>query len=112
MKNTLQSVHKHRFNNILENIGKSDITYNINFYLLRKIIKKLNLKVEGLTTQKKFLTSMGILRRAEIIAKNMIFSKKADTYYRLKRLIDNKFMGEIFKTMFISKKNNKFKLGF
>ena len=37
---------------------------------------------------------------------------KADIYYRLKRLIDNKQMGEIFKVMFISNKKINFKLGF
>ena len=80
--------------------------------MLKKITKKLNLKVAGLATQKYFLTKLGIVQRAEIISKNLQFSKKADIYYRLKRLIDNKFMGELFKVMFITKKNNKFKLGF
>ena len=80
--------------------------------MLKKITKKLNLKVAGLATQKYFLTKLGIIQRAEIISKNLQFSKKADIYYRLKRLIDNKFMGELFKVMFITKKNNKFKLGF
>ena len=112
MKNSLQSVYKHKFNNILKNLGKSDITYNINFYLLKKITKKLNLKVAGLTNQKSFLTKLGIMQRAEIIARNLKFSKKADIYYRLNRLIDNKFMGDLFKVMFITKKNNKFKIGF
>ena len=112
MKNSLQSVHKHKFNNIIKNLGKSDITYNINFYLLKKITKKLNLKVAGLTNQKSFLTKLGIMQRAEIIARNLKFSKKADIYYRLNRLIDNKLMGDLFKVMFITKKNNKFKIGF
>ena len=112
MKNSLQSVHKHSFNNILKNFGNSDITYSISFYLLKKILKKLNLKVAGITTQKNFLTNMGILRRAEILAKDLKFTKKADIYYRLKRLIDNKFMGNLFKVMLVTKKNNKFNLGF
>ena len=30
MKNSLQSVRKHRFNEILENFSNSDLTYNIN----------------------------------------------------------------------------------
>ena len=80
--------------------------------MLKKIVKKLHLKVAGLTTQRNFLTRLGIIQRAEIIAENMQFSKKANIYYRLKRLIDNKFMGELFKVMFITKKNNKFSVGF
>ena len=80
--------------------------------LLKKISEKLNLKVAGLTSQGSFLTKLGISHRAEILAKNLEFSKKADIYYRLKRLIDKNFMGELFKVMFITKKNIKFKIGF
>ena len=112
MRDSLQSVYKHNFNNVLDNFGKSDITYNLNFFLLKKIVKKLNLKVVGLTNQKNFLTKLGILNRAEILAKNLQFSKKADIYYRIKRLIDRNFMGELFKVMFVTGKNIKFKLGF
>ena len=112
MKNSLQSVYKHKFNNILKNFTKSDITYAISFYLLKKIVKTLNLKVGGLTTQKNFLTNLGIVQRAEILAKNLRFSKKADIYYRLERLIDKKYMGELFKVMFITQKKNNFTMGF
>jgi len=112
MKNSLKSVYKHNFNNVLNNFGKSDITYNINFFLLKKIAKKFNLKVAGLTSQGSFLTRLGISHRAEMLAKNLEFSKKADIYYRLKRLIDKNFMGELFKVMFVTKKNIKFKIGF
>tara|TARA_B100000686_G_scaffold282942_1_gene305621 strand:- start:380 stop:1426 length:1047 start_codon:yes stop_codon:yes gene_type:complete len=112
MKNSLQSVRRHKFSNIFKNIGNADITYNISFYLMEKILKKLNLKVAGITTQKKFLIKLGIIQRAEILAKNLTFSKKANIYYRLNRLIDNKFMGDLFKVMFVTKKNNKFKIGF
>jgi cyclopropane-fatty-acyl-phospholipid synthase len=112
MRDSLQSIYKHNFNNVLDNFGKSDITYNLNFFLLKKIVKKLNLKVVGLTSQRNFLTKLGILDRAEILAKNLKFSKKADIYYRIKRLIDRNFMGELFKVMFVTGKNIKFKLGF
>ena len=112
MRDSLQSIYKHKFNNILDNFSKSDITYNLNFFLLKKIVKKLNLKVAGLTSQRNFLTRLGILNRAEILAKNLQFSKKADIYYRIKRLIDRNFMGELFKVMFVTGKNIKFKLGF
>ena len=112
MKNTLQAINNHNFSQILENFSKSDITYNINFYFLKKIITKLGLQVTGITTQKKFLTKLGILKRAEILTKNLKFTKKADIYYRINRLIDNKYMGDLFKVMFITKKNNKFKIGF
>jgi NADH dehydrogenase [ubiquinone] 1 alpha subcomplex assembly factor 7 len=64
------------------------------------------------TTQKKFLTKLGILDRAEMLSKNMPFSKKADIYFRIKRLIDENQMGYLFKVMLITNNKNKFKLGF
>ena len=112
MKNSLKSIYRHNFDNVLNNFGKSDITYNINFFLLKKIAEKFNLKVAGLTSQGSFLTKLGISQRAEILAKNLKFSKKADIYFRLKRLIDKNFMGELFKVMLLTNKNIKFKVGF
>jgi cyclopropane-fatty-acyl-phospholipid synthase len=58
------------------------------------------------------LTKLGILNRAEMLSKNMVFSKKADIYFRIKRLIDESQMGNLFKVMFITNHKNKFKLGF
>ena len=72
----------------------------------------MNLKVAGITSQKNFLIKLGIVQRAEILARNLKFSQKANIYYRLKRLIDSKLMGSLFKVMLITKKNNKFKIGF
>ena len=55
---------------------------------------------------------MGIIQRAEIISENIAFSKKSDLFYRIRRLIDEKQMGELFKVMLIKRKKNKFKTGF
>ena len=112
MKNTLQAVSKHKYCDVLKNFRNSDITYNLSFNLINKIIKKLGPCSSLSTTQKKFLTKLGILNRAEILSKNMSFSQKADIYFRIKRLIDESQMGHLFKVMFITNKKNKFKLGF
>jgi len=112
MKNTLQSISNHKYNNVLNNFGQSDITYSINFRLIEKIVKKLSLKVSGVTNQKNFLTNLGILKRAEIISKNLPFSKKTDIYFRVKRLVDKNLMGELFKVMLITRQNTKFQTGF
>ena len=55
---------------------------------------------------------MGILKRAEIISTNLSFSKKANIYYRLKRLIDKNQMGELFKVILLTKTNTFFNKGF
>ena len=112
MKNTLQALSNHKFANILENIGNVDITHNINFNLFERFTKHLGGLKSNLTTQKEFLLKMGIKQRAEIISKNQSFSKKTDIYFRLKRLIDEKHMGNLFKFMLIKNQRNKFKLGF
>ncbi len=112
MKNTLQATSNHKFANILKNIGDVDITHNINFDLFKKITKLMGGLENNLITQKEFLLKMGIKKRAEIISKNQNFLKKADIYYRLKRLIDEKEMGNLFKVMLIKNQKNKFKLGF
>ena len=112
MFDTLQSVKNHKKNTILENIYKADITHLINFYFYKKQIKNLEIDSVNLTTQREFLLKMGILERAEIISKNMPFSKKSDIHFRLKRLIDKKQMGTLFKVLFATNKKNNFNLGF
>ena len=112
MKNTLQAVSRHKYCDVLKGFRNSDITYNLNFNLINKIIKKLGPCSSLSTTQNKFLTKLGILDRAEILSKNMPFSEKADIYFRIKRLIDEKQMGHLFKVMFITNRKNRFKLGF
>ena len=112
MKNTLQAVSNHKYANVLSGVGKSDITYNLNFYTINQIIKKIGSLFCATTTQKEFLTRIGIFKRAEILSKNMSFTKKANMYFRIKRLTDDRQMGSLFKVMFVTNKKNKFKLGF
>ena len=96
---TLQSVIKHKKNNLLDNLGKADVTSQVNFKLLSEFFSKNNLKVKNIIKQKDFLKNMGILERAEIISRKMKFSEKSDLYFRLKRLISPKSMGDLFKVI-------------
>ena len=112
MFDTLQSVKKHKKNIFLDNIYKADITHLINFNFIKQKIINLEIDSVNLTSQREFLLKLGILERAEIISKNMPFSKKSDIYFRLKRLIDKKQMGTLFKVLFATNKKNNFNLGF
>ena len=112
MHETLQATNKHKYSNVLEDIGQSDITYNINFNIFEKYTSQFNDLNSVFSNQKKFLTSMGIIQRAEIISENIPFSKKSDLFFRIRRLIDEEQMGELFKVMLIKKTSNKFKTGF
>ena len=112
MQDTLQAIYKNKYSKVLENIGNSDITYNINFNFLNKIAKNFNKLNTHFTTQKKFLTNLGIYQRAEIMSKNKTFYEKSDIFYRLKRLVDEREMGSLFKVMLIKNSSNNFKIGF
>ncbi len=107
-QNTLQSVIKHKKNNLLCNLGKADITAHVNFSLLSEFFKKKNLKIKNLVSQKDFLKKMGIIERSEIVARKLKFTEQSDLYFRVQRLLSPKYMGELFKVIlaYKFKKNN------
>ena len=111
-KNTLQSLIKHKRNNLLDNLGKADITSLVNFKLLNEYFIKNNLKVKKVVTQKFFLEKMGIIERANNLSKKMSFKEQSNLYLRLKRLLDTKLMGNLFKVIFAYKSNKDNFLGF
>ena len=107
-QNTLQSVMNHKKNNIIENLGYADITSHVNFKLLNEFFLKSGLKLKNIISQKEFLTNMGIIERAQILAKKRKFSESSDLYLRIKRLLSSKSMGDLFKVILAYKfdKNN------
>ena len=108
-QNTLQSVIKHKKNNLLNNLGKADITSHVNFKLLNEFFQKNNLKVKKIISQQNYLKNMGIIERAEIISKKMKFRDQSNLYLRLKRLLSPNLMGELFKVALAYKfKSTKF----
>ncbi len=112
MVDTLQSVKNHKKNNYLTNVYNADITHLINFHIYKKKLKKIKLHNIKFTNQREFLLNLGILERAEIIAKNLALSKKSNIYFRLNRLIDNNKMGSLFKVLFASNIESKNITGF
>ena len=111
-QNTLQSVMKHKKNNILKNLGKADITSHVNFPLLKEFFLKNNLKVKNIISQTQFLKKMGILERAEILSKNMRFNDKVNLVLKLKRLLGTRLMGDLFKVILAYKSKNDNYFGF
>ena len=105
---TLQSVFKHKYNNIEKNIGKADITYLVNFSLLNEFFLKKKIKVKKIVNQKFFLEKMGILERAKILKKKMTHDERERMDLTLMRLLNPRLMGGLFKVIFAykSKKNN------
>ena len=106
--NTLQSIKFHKKNKIFKNLGTADITYLVNFKLLEEYFTLKKLKVKKVVSQSFFLKKMGIIERANMIANKMSFKEKSNLYSRIKRLLDDDKMGDLFKVIFAykSKKNN------
>ena len=109
---TLQSVSKHRYNQISRNIGDADITTMVNFDLYKRYFSHNGLLVENIISQGRFLQKMGIIERAQISSSKMSYNDLTNLYSRLKRLIDPKLMGEIFKVIFAKNRKSKFSLAF
>ena len=110
--NTLQSIKKHRFNDISKNLGNADITALVNFGLYKEYFNSNNLFVENVISQSEFLQKMGIIERARIVSNKMNFSDKSNLNLRLQRLMDPKMMGESFKVIFAKNKKCNFSLAF
>ena len=109
---TLQSVMRHKYNNINENIGQADITSLVNFDLYKKYFKYNDLFVENIISQSKFLQKLGIVNRYIMASENMKKKEKSDIYLRIKRLIHPKMMGENFKVIFAKNRFCNFSLAF
>ena len=112
MYDSLQGIKNHKKVNIFDDYQNIDITHHINFNFIKQIVNLNGLKVGGITNQGSFLKNMGIDLRAEIVSKKMSFLKKTDLYTRIRRLTHKDEMGELFKVMFVTKKDNNFKTGF
>ena len=111
-QNTLQSVMKHKKNDLLNNLGKADVTAHVNFSLLNEFFTRNGLKTKKTITQKNFLETMGILERANVLSKRMKFTQQSDLYLRIQRLLSPKYMGELFKVILAYRSDNNNFAGF
>ena len=84
----------------------------MNFNLLNEFFSKNDLKTKNIITQKEFLETMGIWDRAKILAKKMKFTEQSDLYLRIQRLLNPKYMGELFKVILAYKFDNNTFAGF
>ena len=114
-KSTLQTVMKNKkidIDNLFKNLGSADVTYLVNFTLLKEYFLKKRLKVSKIVTQKFFLEKMGIIQRAKILEKRMTQKQKEYMSSTLMRLLHKNLMGDLFKVIFAFKNKNKNFLGF
>ena len=103
---TLSCIYKHTHVSPFFSPGLTDISIKPDFDLIRFLALQNNCKVIGPLTQRFFLNKLGIELRFEQLIKsnpNLSHSLKSSK----KRLIDKKYMGEIFKVLIITNKKNK-----
>lgn len=103
---TIQAIYKNKKSNILQNVGESDITYQVNFFHLIKLFKKNKLHLVEFTTQSNFLQKLGIKERAANAKKNLKKNQQLLLDGALKRLLHPLEMGSLFKVLIISNQYN------
>jgi len=102
---TVQAIYNNKKAILLENIGDSDITYQINFFHLIKLFKNYKLNIVDFTTQSKFLQRLGIKERFEHSAKNLNPMERKKLSNSIARLLHPSQMGDLFKVLIVSKMN-------
>ena len=100
---TLQSLYNNKKSNILDSPGLQDITSLVDFNQLIIIARSYNLKVDIFSSQREFFLNNGIKDRAKKIMIKSTKEQKIIIKNGLKRLIDNKNMGSLFKVLVLSK---------
>ena len=95
-KNTIQALYKHKRCDILDNIGRADITSHVNFgHIVEKM--KEDIKESKLCTQRHFLLEHGVQERYQKLRSRTTNTAKIDR--QLHRLIDKEQMGSLFKVL-------------
>lgn len=96
---TLQAVKNHQFSDIFAAPGENDLTYHINFSDLADYALSKNVVVHGPVSQGKYLTSLGIEHRAEILKRHATKGVSCSIDAELNRLIGKDEMGDLFKVI-------------
>ena len=111
-KNTLRAIKKHKIVDLLKEYTDCDITFDINFNILKNIFKKNNVRFIGAVSQNFFLQKLGIMERASQIVKKQNVIDSKNLILSINKLINPKEMGNTFKALAFCNKNCKFDLGF
>lgn len=93
---TLQGVRRHRYADILEAPGETDLSAHVDFESLGNVAANKGLVVHKLATQREFLTRLGINERAKALSAANPGSA-SDIEAARARLVDPEQMGDLFK---------------
>lgn len=98
---TLQAVKAHKFHPVLKDVGLADLTSHINFSALSSIFNHVQFSTQ-ITNQNEFLSSHGIMHRAEQLIKEG--ANPVNIASQIIRLTSVEQMGTLFKVLQAIKK--------
>lgn len=101
--NTFQAVKGHKYCSPLEWPGDTDLTSHVNFGQLIEAATSLTTNVYGPIKQSVFLQSLGARERAEALKMNANEAEREKIEIAIRRLIDDREMGKMFKALAISR---------
>ncbi len=101
-KPTLQAVRRHEPHDVLEAPGSADLTAHVDFAALAEAAAAAGAGTAGPLPQGRFLEGLGIVQRAEALARGATPDQARDIAAALRRLTDPAEMGEAFKALAIS----------
>jgi len=102
---TLQSIARHEYADVLENPGMCDITAHVDFATLAHACRA-HADIHGPVTQGAFLNALGITMRAEMLAAKATPKQRQQIMTDLHRLTAPSAMGDLFKVMCITAKKS------
>jgi NADH dehydrogenase [ubiquinone] 1 alpha subcomplex assembly factor 7 len=98
---TLQAVHRHRFDDPLARPGEADLTAHVDFAALRESASALGLDAYGPVPQGEFLLKLGLAARCDCLVQNATQEQKARILSGVARLTDPRQMGVLFKVLLL-----------
>lgn len=99
---TLQALKDHQFVDVLSTPGEIDLTAHVNFTALKLAVADQSIYAKPITTQRDFLTALGIQQRAAALIRNASLEQSADIQSAIQRLTGADQMGTLFKILAFS----------
>jgi NADH dehydrogenase [ubiquinone] 1 alpha subcomplex assembly factor 7 len=99
---TLQAVKNHQYHSVLADPGDVDLTAHVNFERLSQALTEAGANVDIFLTQRNFLLTLGIDKRAEILSAEATPEQAEEINSALNRLIGADEMGTLFKVLVIN----------
>jgi SAM-dependent MidA family methyltransferase len=98
-KNTISAILNHKHSDILQDIGRADLSAHVDFGMLKNVAENNGVAYCGIINQGDFLRNMGIEIRVTKLSQNATIAQKNDLLAAYDRLVSDKKMGKLFKVL-------------